>query len=76
MGRWNPLEPPLVLEESPTPAGGGVDYVGVFPLADLPDTTKQTLERLQFDFKVRISSDVSSTDHEVRVSLWGEPLDL
>ena len=75
MGKWS-LEPPLVLEETPTPAGGGMTYIGVYPPPDIPDTSKQVLERLQFDFTVRVSSDANSVDHTVRIAFWAPPQDV
>lgn len=75
MGKWA-LEPPLVLEETPTPAGGGMNYVGIYPPLDIRDTSKQTLERLRFDLKARISSDTRSIDHATRFGFWTEPQDL
>jgi hypothetical protein len=75
MRKWN-IEPPLVLEETPTPSGGGATYSGIYPPLDLRDVSKTGLEALRFDFTVRISSDEAFVDHRVGIPLWGEPVDL
>ncbi len=62
-GKWH-IEPPLVLDEKPSPLGETAEFTGIYPPLGLKT---DEIDGYRFSMRVTLSSGASTRDHDVSV---------